>query len=60
MKIFLFDVDGTLTPARKTMDPEHARAFLSWMIAGDRAVYMVSGSDRKKILQQISTSVLSR
>jgi len=60
MKIFLFDVDGTLTPARKTMGPEHARAFLSWMIAGDRAVYLVSGSDRKKILQQISTSILSR
>ena len=61
MKIFLFDVDGTLTPARKSMESSHAWDFLDW-ISGveEKRVYIVSGSDRRKILEQLPSSILSR
>ncbi len=29
--IYLFDVDGTLTPAKEKIDPRFAKAFLTWM-----------------------------
>ena len=55
---FLFDVDGTLTPPRGNMGPELAMRFLAWM--PDKRVYLVSGSDRKKIMNQVPLSVLIR
>ncbi len=58
MKFFLFDIDGTLTPPRKAMEAGEAMRFLSWM--SDKNVYIVSGSDRKKAMQQLPLSILSR
>lgn len=58
MKFFLFDIDGTLTPARRKMESSVAMQFLSWM--GGKNVYIVSGSDRKKVLEQLPLSILSR
>ena len=48
---YVFDVDGTLTPSRGKIDPE----FLQFMLyfAGTNNVYMVTGSDREKTLDQI-------
>tara|TARA_Y100001973_G_scaffold97482_1_gene153597 strand:- start:2829 stop:3548 length:720 start_codon:yes stop_codon:yes gene_type:complete len=58
MNFFLFDIDGTLTPARSSMESSHSLQFLSWM--PDKRVYLVSGSDRKKVLQQLPMSISSR
>ena len=44
--IYLFDVDGTLTPPMKKMESGGAMRFLNWM--KDKQVYIVAGSDKKK------------
>lgn len=48
---YIFDVDGTLTPSRGTMD----REFATWFehFASHNSVYLVTGSDREKTLEQI-------
>lgn len=55
---YLFDIDGTLTPAREKMTSEFCYFFLNWMTG--KNVYLVTGSDRKKVLQQIPSSILTR
>ena len=55
---FLFDVDGTLTESRTQMDKSFTVSFLNWM--SDKSVYLVTGSDIEKTLQQIPQSVVSR
>lgn len=52
---YIFDVDGTLTPSRQPMDEEFARWFEHF--ATHHAVYLVTGSDRKKTLEQIPESI---
>ena len=51
LKKFIFDVDGTLTPSRGKIDPD----FLQFMLyfAGINDVYLVTGSDRDKTLEQV-------
>ena len=49
--IFLFDIDGTLTPPRKKIEKEFELFFGQWV--GDQKsklnkVFLVTGSDRKK------------
>lgn len=53
--VFVFDVDGTLTPARQTIDPE----FESWFynFCQNNPVFLVSGSDRPKTLEQVGQRV---
>ena len=55
MRKFIFDVDGTLTPSRKKID----LAFKTFMIffAVKHPVYLVTGSDRGKTIEQIGTSL---
>jgi len=55
MKKFIFDVDGTLTPSRQQIDAE----FLLFMIffAARNDVYLVTGSDRDKTLEQIGVDL---
>tara|TARA_Y100000592_G_scaffold100890_1_gene183534 strand:+ start:1062 stop:1799 length:738 start_codon:yes stop_codon:yes gene_type:complete len=55
--IFMFDVDGTLTPARTLMLEEHQRQFIDW--SKDKSVYLVSGSDLRKIKEQLPPEVLN-
>ena len=52
MKKFIFDVDGTLTPSRQRIDEE----FLSFLFrfTFDNDVYLVTGSDRAKTLDQVT------
>ena len=52
MKKFIFDVDGTLTPSRKSMD----LMFMSFMLEffDKNEDYLVTGSNREKTLDQIS------
>lgn len=53
---FAFDVDGTLTKARQQMDSNFKRWFLEWMEG--RNVYLVTGSDRDKTVEQIGADIV--
>ena len=55
MQKFIFDVDGTLTPSREQINPE----FLLFMMffAAKHDVYLVTGSDRDKTLEQITPEI---
>jgi phosphomannomutase len=53
--IFLFDIDGTLTPHRKLMTPEFQAFFLDF--AKNHVVYLVTGSDIKKVKEQIPKKI---
>jgi mannose-1-phosphate guanylyltransferase len=55
--IFLADMDGTLTPARLPMSEDFS-AFLEKFIS-NRVFYIVSGSDYKKILEQLPKAIIS-
>ena len=49
---YIFDVDGTLTPSRQKLDPNFLIFFNSFALAND--VYLVTGSDRDKTIEQIT------
>jgi len=55
MNRYIFDIDGTLTPSRGIIDPD----FKNWMLdfASKNPVYLVTGSDKIKTLEQIGTSL---
>ncbi|KAH8044833.1 phosphomannomutase [Aureococcus anophagefferens] len=53
----LFDIDGTLTPARKTISPE-MRAFMQ-TLRGKITVGVVGGSDFPKQKEQLGEDVTS-
>ncbi len=52
MKKFIFDVDGTLTPSRQRIDEEFLSFFFRFTF--DNEVYLVTGSDRAKTLEQVT------
>jgi len=54
-KVFVFDVDGTLTPSRGVIDPEFREFFYGFAMRHD--VYLVSGSDKPKTVEQIGLPV---
>jgi phosphomannomutase len=56
--IFLFDVDGTLTPAKSKIDPKFAQAFLRWM--ADKEVYIVSGGSFVRIIDQLGVAIVDK
>jgi phosphomannomutase len=51
LKKFIFDIDGTLTPSRGKIDPEFLQEMLYFV--GTNDVYLVTGSDREKTLEQV-------
>lgn len=55
MKKFIFDVDGTLTPSREAIDENFAKWFEQF--ATHNAVYLVTGSNREKTLEQIPSNI---
>ena len=57
-KVFIFDVDGTLTPSRRTMTPEFEEFFYQW--SRGKKYYLVSGSDLPKMKEQVGVLYLSR
>ena len=52
---YVFDVDGTLTPSRQMMN----QRFENWFeqFATHNAVYLVTGSDREKTIDQIGETI---
>ena len=49
--VYIFDVDGTITPSRSEID----KKFLKWFLefADSHKVYLVTGSDSTKTIEQI-------
>ena len=50
-KVFIFDVDGTLTPSRLPMTEEFQKFFKEWVKTNK--FYLVTGSDLPKLQEQI-------
>lgn len=57
MTLFLFDLDGTLTPPRLKMTKEFEDFFVSW--AKNKKCFIVTGSDFKKVTEQLSLEVMN-
>jgi len=55
---YLFDIDGTITPARQKMTPDFRNYFLKWMT--DKKVIFVTGSDYLKIQEQVCDEILNK
>lgn len=56
MKIYIFDMDGTLTPARQRMTPDFARRFIPWLKS--HLAYLAAGSNYEKVTEQLPSEVL--
>ena len=56
--IYLFDVDGTLTPAKSKIDQGFAKAFYSWQRT--REVHIVSGGSFLRIIDQLGRKVVDQ
>ena len=52
---FIFDVDGTLTPSRKKIEHEFWAPFL--IFCRNHDVYLVTGSDREKTVEQLGLDI---
>lgn len=58
--VYLFDVDGTLTPSRQKMDEEFADYFTRWVkqvTSREEAVFLVAGSDLETVKEQVPNEV---
>lgn len=51
MNIYIFDMDGTLTPARQPMERDFARRFVPWVKS--HIAYLAAGSNYEKVVEQI-------
>ena len=56
-RVFVFDVDGTLTPARQRMKASFIGFFQSF--CAQNKVYLVTGSDYEKVLEQVPECILN-
>jgi phosphomannomutase len=57
-KIYIFDVDGTLTPSRQPMTEEFLEFFNGW--SKRYPFYLVTGSDLDKTKEQVPDFILER
>ncbi len=57
-KIYIFDVDGTLTPSRLRMTKEFAKFFDKW--SEKNKYYLVTGSDIDKTKEQLPIAYIDR
>jgi phosphomannomutase len=54
---YIFDVDGTITPSRGQIDSNFAIFFTTFCVEND--VYLVTGSDKEKTIEQIGEEIYS-
>jgi phosphomannomutase len=59
-RVYLFDVDGTLTAPLTEIDDEFAEVFLRWLRIKQRSVYLVTGSDIAKTKKQLFSSFIDQ
>lgn len=52
-RIYLFDVDGTLTEPRLKIESEIKEIFLEWILTKNKKAYLVTGSDVSKTTEQL-------
>ena len=57
-KVYIFDVDGTLTPSRQRMTKDFARFFEEW--SKRNPFYLVTGSDIEKMDEQVPDVFMER
>ena len=57
-RIFMFDIDGTLTPSRLQMTEEFAKFFDKWSY--ENKYYLVTGSDLNKTKEQLPIAYIDR
>lgn len=57
MTIYIFDMDGTLTPPRKPMTEEFAEKFLPWL--KNNKAFIATGSDFEKVEEQMPAKVIA-
>ena len=57
-RIFIFDVDGTLTPSRLRMTEKFAKFFDKW--SSKNKYYLVTGSDLDKTKEQLPIAYIDR
>lgn len=55
--VYVFDVDGTLTPSRQLIDPTFKEFFINFIKHNE--VYLASGSDLPKTIEQLGSDVCS-
>ena len=55
--IYLFDVDGTLTPAKQRIDKAFHKQFVGW--AKEKEFYIVSGGSFVRIIDQLGTGIVN-
>ena len=55
-KIYIFDMDGTLTPSRRVMTPDFEIFFSKWV--NEHTFFLVSGSNLEKIKEQVPQYIL--
>lgn len=55
-KIYLFDIDGTLTLPRQKISDSFEEFFFNWMRG--KTVFFVTGSDLKKVKEQLSQRII--
>lgn len=55
MNVYVFDVDGTLTPSRLKINAEFDHFFYDWMQG--KEVVFVTGSDKDKTIEQIGERI---
>ena len=58
MKKFIFDVDGTLTESRQQIDFKFMCFMIKFCCTYD--VYLVTGSDRSKTIEQVGLDIYNR
>ena len=57
-KVYIFDVDGTLTPSRQKMTEEFTKFFDEW--SSKNKYYLVTGSDLDKTKEQLPIAYIDR
>ena len=59
-RVYLFDIDGTLTQPLAEIDDVFAEVFLNWIEEKNKIVYLVTGSDIKKTKKQLFDAFIDR
>ena len=52
-RVYLFDVDGTLTKPRLKIESEIKEILLEWILTKNKKAYLVTGSDISKTTEQL-------